>query len=102
MITTGRVKSITTATAFLVLLAGQLEGQSERILYANASQLKVDMALDQTTYFPGEAASLMITVTAASSLTSSSRIRGGFRRGGYPLHERVRHGSNPARRRCRA
>src|ERR1700723_3113924 len=67
MIATGRIKSITTATAFLVLLAGRLEGQSERILYANAAQLNIHLALDQTTYFPGEAASLTITVTNPTS-----------------------------------
>ena len=67
MITTGRIKSITTATAFLVLLAGRLESQSQAILSANTSQLNVQMALDQANYFPGEAASLTITVTNPTS-----------------------------------
>lgn len=39
---------------------------------------------------------------AASSLTASGRIRGGFRSAGCPLHERVKHGRGPARRRSLA
>ena len=56
-----------TVAAWLTASALCLEGQSPGILSSNTGQLNVQIALDRTAYFPGEAAVVTITVTNPTS-----------------------------------
>jgi len=59
--------SSTAVAACLAALMFRMEGQTPNILSANTGQLNVQMALDQSAYFPGEAAAVTITITNPSA-----------------------------------